>query len=277
MSETIEAAPVEEIAPAPVEAQVETPAVAAPEPVAVEPAHEPTDAEKLFELEKKVKGLERERQRLNVITRKSRDSERDRDAALARAAAAEALLAASREANGEPEPSKARPPQDAIRAEAEKLRAQERFDDRRRSLVNEGVKEFGEDDWNSKTRAVASVGATDNANFMGALVEIENAPKLIAYLADEAEELEALLAMSPTGMATKMGKMAAKLDDAPATARPSTPAPKVSTAPKPITPVSGRAAPAPDVYDPKLSMSEYVKLRDKTAPPKLGGRRQASA
>lgn len=258
MSETTEvaspdetAAPAPEPTPAPTTARSEAaPEAPAAETAAAEPAPKP-------------KQTQADRRFAHLTAKAAADRKRAEDAE-ARAAAAEALLQSQREGSESPSPRV--PTDDAVLARAQQLREAERFDERRVALVNKGFEEFGKESWLEKTGILGTLGATENPSFMQALVELDNAPKLVAALADDADELDALLKMPPVAMAAKMGRMAAKFDMSAGDAKP-----KISGAPKPVTPVSGRATPAPDVFDPKLSMAEYVRLRQKTAPRHLGG------
>ena len=265
MSERIEPTlsvpvPAPEIAPAPVAAPVESSASPEPDAPAVEaaaPAAEPTHEEK--------KRAEADRRFARLTAKSAADR-----AALAKADAELTALRAQIAAQSPGEPEAAKPRAESVRAEAQRLVQEQRDTERRTSLIAEGAKEFGDAVWNEKTNIIASLGATENAAFMGALVEIPNGAKLVAALADDSDRLVNLLNKGPVAMAAEMGRIAAELD---------APAPKraVSTAPRPVTPVSGRGTPEPDVYDPKLSMKEYVAMRRKEAPQHLGGSARRSA
>ncbi|HVX57595.1 MAG TPA: hypothetical protein VHA37_07745 [Candidatus Saccharimonadales bacterium] len=263
MSETTEtAAPPPEVAPAADPA----PAAPAPEQAAAPQAEPEAPA---TEPEKKPSQGDR---RFAHLTARMAAETKAREEAERRAAAAEALLNARKEiGEDDPKPTRSEPSADMVRAEAEKLRAQERFNERRVAVVSAGTKEFGTDEWNAKTSVLAGMGATDNPVFMQALVELNpnEATRLVASLADDADELAGVLSLPPVAMAAKMGRMAAELSKpAPEAPRP----PKVSAAPKPVSPVGGRAVPEPDIYSDKLSMAEYVARRNKAAPRHLGGR-----
>lgn len=154
----------------------------------------------------------------------------------------------------------------AVLARAEALRAQERMNEQRMALIQQGVKEHGQDAWNEKTNIVAQLGATDNPAFMEALLDIPEAHKLVVELADNPDRLTALLAKRPAAMAAEMGRMAAEI------AAPKTKA--LSSAPAPVKPITSRATTAePDPA--KMSMKEYIAWREKNAPSRLGGRRRA--
>ncbi|OYV74784.1 MAG: hypothetical protein B7Z66_15320 [Chromatiales bacterium 21-64-14] len=261
MSET-QSLQTEAEAPAP---EPEVPAVAPETPVAeAPPAPEPTEAEKAAAA-RETKKQEDIRKRINALTRRGAEAERERDALRAERDAMKALLE-SRNPPAEPETPRPAPtalPDDVIQARARELRDAERFQERTRDLISKGAKELGADTWNEKTGILAEMGATNNQAFMQALAELPDAHKLVAYLADDLDVLNGLLARGPVAMAAEMGRITAAI---------TAPAPRtLSAAPKPAASVSGRAAADPDVYDGSLSMAEYVKLRRKQAPASLGG------
>ena len=152
----------------------------------------------------------------------------------------------------------------AIQAEVERRTAQARFNEARQGVIQSGVKEFGAEDWNAKTQMIASLGATDNQAFMEALIDLPDAHRLVASLADDPDRLQALLSKRPAAMAAEMGRMAAAMET-------TAPKPRISNAPKPVTPISAKSTEAaPDPA--KMSMAEFVKWREANAPRKLGGR-----
>jgi hypothetical protein len=242
MSETTtEATPAPESTPAP-----EPAATAAPETEAT--TQEP-------ELEAAPKPKQGDR-RFAIMTAKLKAEEVARAAAERRAEAAEALANAGKDTP----PRRAETPD--IETAAARLVQQREFDARRQSVIAAGQKEFS--DWAEKTDILHGLGATSNPAFMEALVELPNAAKVVAHLADDADAVEALLRKSPAAMAAALGRMDAEVS------RPATRA--LSSAPKPVTPVTTPAVVAePDAYDEKLSMKDYVALRAKTAPRHLGG------
>lgn len=150
----------------------------------------------------------------------------------------------------------------ADRKIAERETAQARAD-----LIAAGVKEMTAAVWDQKTETLRDMGALAAPGFLDALFDIPEAPRLVAYLADEPDELAALLAKSPTKMATAMGRMAERL---------SVETPKqISKVAAPVRTVGpGRVAPPPDVT--KMTAKEYIAFREKTAPKHLGGRGQAA-
>lgn len=155
-------------------------------------------------------------------------------------------------------------PQGDVEAAAQRLVAQREAQSRLNAVIDKGQKEFA--DWGPKTEVLASMGATDNAAFMEALLEMPNATKIVAHLSDDVDTLNSLLGKSPAAMAAAMGRLDAELGRAPVQ--------PLSNAPRPTKPITTPAVvPEPDIHDEKLSMAEWVKLRNKQAPRHLGGRR----
>lgn len=249
MSETITADPVD----APV-LDVDTPA---PETVEAPATTEPPAPEP--------KPSQKDR-RFAHLTAKLGDASRRAEEAEARARALEEMIAArGTEAAPETKPQPALKP-DEIRAAAASLLEQERFEERRLALIGDGIKDFGEDGWQDKTTILHEFGATANPAFMQAITELPEGAKIVAALADDVDQLEALLKKSPAAMAAHLGRMSAQLEQTPKK-------PLLSNAPKPVAPVGGSAKAEADPS--KMSMKEYAAWREKTAPRSLGGRKKA--
>jgi hypothetical protein len=186
-----------------------------------------------------------------------------------RAEAAEAMLRQAQ--NGGTQQQPAAPTDRAeIVAEAQRLVAEERVRERRQAVIDGGVKDLGAEVWNEKTAMLHSMGALARPEFMEALVDIPDAHRLVAALADDPDQLKALLDKRPAAMAASMGRMAAELNVADA------PKPKeISRVAPPVRPVgAGRPTPAPDPA--KMTTQEYIAFRNRTAPKKLGGQGQAA-
>jgi hypothetical protein len=99
---------------------------------------------------------------------------------------------------------------------------------------------------------------------MEALADLPNAPRVVAALAEDPDMLADILSKSPTAMATRLGKLDAKMETAAA--------PVTSKAPAPPTKLAAIAvAREPDINDPNLSMKEWAALWDKQAPRHLRG------
>jgi hypothetical protein len=161
--------------------------------------------------------------------------------------------------------------QQAIEAAAEKKLAERTFNEHRAALIQNGVKELGPEAWNQKTDMLAKMGALDVPAFMDALLEVPEAHRLVAALADDPDRLMGLMGKRPAAMAAEMGRMAAEMT-APKTAR-------LSSAPAPVQPLNTRGgAKEPDIYDTKnMSTREWIEHRNRTASAKLGGPRRRSA
>jgi len=151
-----------------------------------------------------------------------------------------------------------------IQAAAQRLREVERFNEKRQSLIDNGVEEFTAREWNEKTQILAGLGATDDPNFMQALVAVPHGHKVVAALAADPDRIVGLLGNSAVVMAAELGRISAEV----ASGKPK----PVSTAPKPVTPIAARGK--VEVDPAKMTMAEYVKYREKTAPRHLGGRGQ---
>ena len=189
------------------------------------------------------------------LTARLAATETERVAAERRAEAAEALLQAGRTS----EPGAQRAPEGVDRAA---VRAEIEFDERRRRLVEAGRTEYP--DWDEKTAIVHGLGGTQNAAFMAAIVELPNGPKIIAALADDTDLLVDLLKKSPTGMATALGRLDAKMEQ--------TVAKPVSRAPAPAPKIEpSSVVKEPDIYDADIDMKTWAKLWDKRAPLHLRG------
>lgn len=257
-SEAVVEAPVETPAPV-VETNQET---AAPEQQAAEQAPQRTaDEVKQDEIDQKSK--EKISKRFSTLTRSLSEKQREIETLRRQNQEAQALLDAQRGAD-DPLVKHAQPPD--VDARARELIAEREFDEKRLSLVQGGAKEFGQGAWTEKTEILHGLGATQNPAFMQALVELPNAAKLVAHLADDADALVALLRKSPVAMAAEMGRMDAEISRQPTRT--------VSNAPKPVTPVdTPRVVSEPTAYDENLTMEQYVALRRKTAPRHLGGAR----
>lgn len=89
------------------------------------------------------------------------------------------------------------------------------------------------------------------AVLLDAVVELDEAPKVLAHLAQNREELYTVLEMTGTKQAVALARIVAKLEAVP---------PKVSAAPKPITPVGSRSGPSG--LDDSLPIDEWMKRRN---------------
>lgn len=243
-------------APPQQEADVQTAAETQAEPVETEvkadPAPRPRTDRHIAHLTARASAAEEARAR----------AEAERDAALA-------LIQSGRD-QGDDQPARPGLTAADVRAEATRMVAEERAEFARVAVISRGIKELGADVWNEKTGMLHSLGATANPVFMAAILDMDNAPKLVKMLADDPDLLSEILAKPPAALAAHLGRMDAKLGAPAAAAR-------VSQAPTPPRKVAATAVvPEIDLADPKLSMKEWADAWEKTMPPHLGGRRRAS-
>lgn len=220
------------------------------------------------EEEPKPKPKQGDRRFANMTARLAAEAEARRQAE-ARAEAAEALLRVNRQGDDDVAPQPQRLAASDIDARAAEMLAQRDADSRRQAVVAKGTEEFGKDAWDEKASVLHGLGATSNPAFMSALVETENAPKIVAALADDTDLLMEIMSKPPAAMAARLGRMDAEL---------SRPASKpISNAPTPPRRVESAAVlPEANIYDPKLSMAEWAAQWDKYAPPHLGGKRRSA-
>jgi hypothetical protein len=260
MSETTQQEPTES-APVADPAAVVTPETTEEQQAAesaAEPEPEQPKERRQPRLERHVANLTRE---LAEKDRRVEESER-------RAQAAEAMLQAGRDGAGEqasrPGPSL---PTD-IEARADAIAAQREFNRRLSDIDAAGKKEAGTETWEGAKAILTGLGATKNQAFLEALAETSNPTKIFAALADDSDEVMALLRKSPAAMAAHLGRLDAKME--------TTAAPRASSAPKPPAPLRTPAV-QPDseelFFDPKTSIKEWAKLYDARMPKSLGGRR----
>lgn len=186
-------------------------------------------------------------------------------AAERRAQAAEALLQAGRPDNADPPP---RQPQPDVETRATQIAAEREFNRRLADIDAAGAKDLGKEVWEEAKSVLTGLGATTNQAFLEALAETANPAKVFAALADDSDELVALLRKSPAALAAQLGRIDARMETTTTTAKP------VSNAPKPPARIQATTVEAePDLYDERMSMKDWVALREKTAPRSLGGRR----
>lgn len=122
----------------------------------------------------------------------------------------------------------------------QQIRAEEGMRLRAERFHQEGAAEFS--DWSKKCADLMAMGA--DKEFASLLLEMPNAPRVVAALADDPEEVQRIAGIySERGRAIALGAYAAKLNNGAAAA----PAP-VTRAPAPVRPVSGRASPTFNEY-----------------------------
>lgn len=94
-----------------------------------------------------------------------------------------------------------------------------------------------------------------NQPMLEAIIELEEPHKVIHYLGTNPDDASRVLRMAPTKMAIELAKLEASLNRE--VKKP------VSKAPAPTRQVDSRAGSERDLDDPKVSMSEYIKRREK--------------
>lgn len=254
MSESItDTAPVEALQPALV---TEAPDAQAPTEQAAEPTAEPEQQPKKTQGDRRFAILTA---KLKAEESARHSAERERDAAVALSNAgrpeADRLAAPTRQA-----------PQD-IEAAAARLVQQREFDARRQAVVTSGAKEFS--DWHERTEILHGLGATSNQHFMEALVETDNAAKIVAHLADDADALVALLGKSPAAMAAQLGRLDAQMS------RPAARAISAAPPPSPRVQASGVVPEAsPHNYPANMSMKAWNEMMNAHLPASLGGKKR---
>ncbi len=196
--------------------------------------------------------------RANEATRRAEAAERELEQA-------RALLA---QRNGETPPAPPPVTEADIDARAERKLAERLVAEKRQEIIQAGVAAFGQEQWNEATNYIATAGMLKRPEFMDTLVELDNAHQVVAALADDPDAVASMLALRPTALAARLGRMSAELSmDKPTNT--------ISKAPPPVKPVApGRTAPAPDPA--KMSTQQYLEFRKRTAPKHLGGQGQAA-
>lgn len=258
----------EPVAPAP------EPEIPVAEPPAAEPAPEPAEGDPAPEGEgqpapeepKKPKSPIAQLQgRIGHLTKVAHEKDATLDKQARQLEAYKALLESQGKAppvEGEPEPRAVTAPttaqpadfNEAVRAEARRIAAEERFTSDCNSIFEAGEKAHGD----------GFKESVSNLNMMGImspqLVEaalVTDAPsEVIHFLGSDLDEAARITSLSPIRMAAELTKLATTLNAKP-------PGAEFSRAPAPIRPVGGTAKPEVDLANiaTSKSMSEYVAAR----------------
>ena len=131
-------------------------------------------------------------------------------------------------------------------------------------IAAKGRADFGDTEFNSRVGALRSLvnpadprEAANYNQFLSALIETGEAPRLIHQLGDDLDEASRILALSPVKMGIELAKLAAR-----------TPEP-ASGAPRPIRPVGGGRQASHTAIDPtdpdradNLSTAEWMRRMD---------------
>jgi hypothetical protein len=257
------------------------PADPAPEPAAPEPAAEPeTAAEEPAEPETgKAEGTETEegeepdneadkprtpwfQKRIDSLTRDKHDAIRRADAIQEQMRALlEAVQAQQPAAEGTEAPTPSQPPRapvapanmtaDQIRAEAERIVAQQTFDRTCNDIYEQGAKAF-KGDWQA---AVATLGSAlpsgITRDLVDAAIEAGDAHKLFFHLGKNPELAQEIADLPPARMAVRLTRIASEINKPPA--------PKaVSKAPAPVTPI-GPGPTNTDKSPDDMTMEEFIR------------------
>jgi hypothetical protein len=137
--------------------------------------------------------------------------------------------------------------QKMVRDEAVRIASASAYQEKLVSFDRAGRADFP--DFVDRCNVVASLGAAENPVFMQALTSMKDGHKVVAQLAENPQKAMEILSLQPVAMAVALAEYAH-----------STPAPKpppVSTAPKPVKPISGAAKVDPDLS--KASDSEWYR------------------
>jgi hypothetical protein len=137
--------------------------------------------------------------------------------------------------------------QQMVRAEATRIAEAQAYQSKLVSFDNAGRKDFP--DFVDRCNTIASLGAAENPVFMQAVTSMDDGHKVVAQLAENPQKAMEILSLPPVAMAVALARYANN-----------TPAPKpppVSTAPKPVKPISGAAKVDPDLT--KASDSEWYR------------------
>jgi hypothetical protein len=200
--------------------------------------------------EKPVKKVDPLQKRIDTLTRARHDAERERDEARAELAKLKPT-AATTEA-----PAAEAPDLDTLANQrAEQIVAQREFRTRVNAWAKAGETEF-KDDWNDKCNMVANLGATERPEFMQIVTDpdlIKDGHKVVAALADDPEEAERILSLTPVKMSAALVKYAEKIGKP--KAKP------LSNAPEPIKPINGTAKASDEPTD-KDSEDEWFRKRE---------------
>lgn len=121
---------------------------------------------------------------------------------------------------------------------ADRKLQQQQIQSKSQAWVNNGIKDFGREEFDAKCETLTALGGGDRPEFMAMIVDPDLIPdghKVVAQLADHPEEAQRILALPPVQMAAALTRFAMT---APAEKK------QVSSAPRPITPIGGSSKPS---------------------------------
>lgn len=249
----------EERIKAPVEPEA-IPEAAAPEPEAPAAELETPPAPEGEDTKPRQDGLIK---RVGELTAKRREAEAKAEAAERRAAAAEALLAA----RGTPEPeaapalSTALAPGSsefdaAVRAETARVTAEQEYTRRCNAMADQGTATHGAEFQNS-IEAFNNLGLVSDAKFVGSILDSDAPADVFNYLGQNPEIALQMAEMPDAKRAVAFDRIIRDL-------KTPKPAPALSKAPAPISPVGGeRARDNVDIYSDETSPEDYFAERER--------------
>lgn len=164
--------------------------------------------------------------RIDQLTREKHEEKRQREAAEARLRE----IQPPQERTGEPMTA------DQIRAEARRIVQQERFDEACNKVFDAGKSKFGAE-WDASLKTFQLLGGAPQ-EFLEAVTSMDHGHAVLHALGQDPETAERVLSLPPLRMALELARIEAKASSS------ETPKTQVSKAPAPITPVSGKSAPA---------------------------------
>lgn len=139
-----------------------------------------------------------------------------------------------------------------INQAAEELVARQKTAENIKNIIAEGNKEFA--DFDESTSVLADALGDSFRAAADLLIEIPEAHKIIQHLGNDPEEAIRIFSLSPVKQVMELTKLSDKI---------TTPKDKkITKAPDPIKPVTGRAASAPTLESAKTT-AEFVAIRNK--------------
>lgn len=130
-------------------------------------------------------------------------------------------------------------------------RSAERFNDAAQEIVTKGRSEFKDFDQTlGNFAALGGLNSDAGRQMLQAAVETGQGHKVLHHLAQNLDEAQRVLGMSPTKMAIELDRMVR------------TAPPARSKAPEPIEPITGRVATATDELRDEDSLSDWIRKRE---------------
>lgn len=258
---TAEAPEPEPKAPPPVKS---TPETAPDEPETPEPASkeaegeeeapaEPTETPEEAAAAKARKDLHG---RIKELTQEKWEHKRNADALAARLAELE---------RPQPQPGQAADPVEVAKHQLRMEAAQREFNQRCNDTFAAGKSEYP--DFEAAVSAMMAVGAGNRPDFLAAVTQLPEGHRVYRQLASNLDDAARVLALPPMQMAVELARMEARLaggtQERRETEAPKSLAPPVSSAPPPIRPIGGGSRALPTVSDPKVSMADFIRIRDR--------------